>query len=77
MALNPSSPGSDPHDTDAFKVGDRVRHGTFGEGLVLEVTPHGEDFMLKVSFSADGSQRRLMSRLAQLERVDRDQAEGS
>jgi hypothetical protein len=47
-----------------------VRHPTFGEGLVLEVTAHGDDLMLKVSFSEDGSQRRLLSRLAQLEPVE-------
>jgi hypothetical protein len=69
MVSNQSSPGSDPQGSDVFKVGDRVRHGTFGEGLVLEVTPHNDDVLLRVSFSADGSQRRLMSRPAQLERI--------
>jgi DNA helicase-2/ATP-dependent DNA helicase PcrA len=53
-----------------FRVGDRVRHSVFGEGLILEVSPHGEDLMLRVSFSEDGSQRRLLSRLAHLERVE-------
>lgn len=54
-----------------------MRHTTFGEGLVLEVTPHNDDLLLKVSFSADGSQRRLMSRLAQLERVESSDRESS
>ena len=62
---------------DVFKVGDRVRHSVFGEGLVLEVSPHGDDLMLRVSFSADGSQRRLLSRLAHLERVESNPGEDS
>ena len=41
-----------------FKVGDRIRHPVFGDGLVLEVSARGEDFALRVSFSKDGAQLR-------------------
>jgi hypothetical protein len=53
-----------------------VKHPTFGEGLVLEVSSHRDDLMVKVSFSSDGSQRRLLSRLAKLTRVASEEAEG-
>jgi len=53
-----------------FKVGDRVRHPVFGDGLVLEVAPRGEDLALKVSFSKDGAQRKVLARASRVERVD-------
>ena len=53
-----------------FKVGDRVRHPTFGDGLVLEVSPRGDDLMLRVSFSKDNAQRKVLARTSRVERVD-------
>ena len=37
------------HD-EHFEVGDRVIHGKFGEGVVLEVTPK----IIRVEFVGDG-----------------------
>lgn len=48
-----------------FKVGDRVRHPEFGNGLILETKGHGDQASVFVSFD-DKSKRRLVVRLAKL-----------
>lgn len=53
-----------------FKVGDRVNHPVFGDGLVLEVTPRGDDVALRVSFAKDGVQRRLLARVARITKYE-------
>jgi len=55
-----------------LKVGDRVRHPVFGDGLVLHVTPRGADQAVKVSFAKDGTQRLLLAAAARLEKLDAD-----
>lgn len=52
-----------------FKVGDRIRHPVFGDGLVLEVAPRGEDIALRVSFSKDGAQRKVLAKAAKVEKL--------
>lgn len=52
-----------------FKVGDRVRHPVFGDGLVLEVALRGEDYALRVSFTKDGAQRKVLARTSRVEKV--------
>ena len=52
-------------DKPEFKVGDRVRHPEFGNGLVLETRGQGEQASVFVSFD-DKSKRRLVVRLAKL-----------
>jgi DNA helicase-2/ATP-dependent DNA helicase PcrA len=59
----------------AFRVGDRVSHKTFGEGLVLETLGQGDDQSVVVSFSADRSQRKLMLKFAKLSKVEREEAQ--
>ncbi len=49
-----------------FRVGDRVKHTTFGEGQVLEVAPSGQDQIVTVLFKTAGK-RRLMAKAAKLE----------
>ncbi|MGC8875058.1 MAG: 3'-5' exonuclease, partial [Chloroflexia bacterium] len=53
---------------DAFAAGDRVRHPTFGEGIVVAVRPSGEDQELTVAFDKKGL-RRLLAGYARLERL--------
>jgi DNA helicase-2/ATP-dependent DNA helicase PcrA len=50
----------------ALAAGDTVRHGSFGEGVVLAVEPGG---IVTVRFAEDGAERRLMLEYAPLERV--------
>lgn len=48
-----------------FTVGQRVRHKTFGDGLVITVTPMGGDCMLEVAFDNAGT-KKLMAGYAKL-----------
>ena len=58
-----------------FRVGDRVNHKTFGEGLVLETSGQGDSQSVVVSFSSDKSQRKLMLKFAKLSKAERAEAE--
>ena len=52
-------------------MGDRVSHKVFGEGLVLEMSGDGEGQSVLVSFSSDRSQRKLMTRFANLTKIEK------
>jgi len=52
-----------------FSAGQRVRHATFGEGLVVESRAGGGDEIVTVIFEKTG-QKRLMASLAHLERLE-------
>ena len=43
--------------------GDRVRHRTFGEGMVLSLRPMGNDALIEVAFDTAGT-KKLMLRTA-------------
>ena len=49
----------------AFTAGQRVRHKTFGDGLVISVTPMGGDSMLEIAFDTVGT-KKLMAGYAKL-----------
>jgi len=57
-----------PSGSDTFAAGQRVRHPTFGEGVVLSVSPLGNDWELTVVFSSHGI-KRLLAGYARLEKV--------
>ncbi len=52
-------------DIPSLSTGDSVRHGTLGEGVIIQIEPGG---VVTVRF-ADGSERRLMLDYAPLERI--------
>ncbi len=52
-----------------FKVGDKVAHPAFGEGLVLAITGAGEALAYRVSFGPDSVQKLLLARIAPLSLV--------
>jgi len=52
-----------------FHAGQRVRHATFGEGLVVESRADGGDEMVTVVFDGAGL-KRLMANIARLDRLD-------
>ena len=54
--------------TNGFKVGDRVRHATFGEGQVLTVKQSGEDQEVTVMFNRAGT-KRLLASMARLDKL--------
>jgi hypothetical protein len=52
-----------------MKVGAKVRHARFGEGLVVGVEREGEDVMVTVRFASVG-RKRLSLQYAHLEEID-------
>jgi len=54
--------------SETYKVGDTVRHKTFGEGVVLSASAMGNDTMLEVAF-INGTTKKLMANFARLEKV--------
>ena len=53
----------------ALRVGQRVRHGKFGEGIVLQSEGNGERARIQVNFIEEGS-KWLMLGYAKLEMLD-------
>ena len=48
-----------------FTAGQRVRHKTFGDGMILSVTPMGGDTLLEIAFDTVGT-KKLMAGYAKL-----------
>lgn len=40
--------------TASFRIGDKVRHKSFGEGVVRDMTPMGGDVLLNIEFASTG-----------------------
>jgi len=51
-----------------YKVGDTVKHKTFGSGIVLKMTPMGNDTLVEVAFSS--GTKKIMANFAKLEKQD-------
>ena len=64
-----STPKVTRTDPPRFRTGQRVRHATFGEGLVVESRADGGDEIVTVVFD-DVGLKRLMTSVAQLERLE-------
>ena len=62
-----TAPAKESKPAVSFKVGDRVRHSTFGEGTVLSATPMGGDQMLEVDFPV--GKKKIMAKFAPIEKV--------
>ena len=54
----------------AFATGDKVRHASFGEGIVTHCEPAGADFQVTVAFKDGGGVKRLLQSFAKLEKVE-------
>ena len=46
---------------ERFASGDRVRHATFGEGMVLSVKDMGGDLLYEVMFDTVGTKKMMAS----------------
>ena len=55
-------------NSETYAVGERVQHKTFGEGLVLSITPMGGDTLLEIAFDRVGT-KKLMSNFAKLQKL--------
>ncbi len=64
-----SSPSQGSGDLSEVKVGSRVRHAAFGEGVVVSSQPVDGDFEVVVAFRGSGVKKLLLS-FAKLERVE-------
>jgi len=49
----------------SFKVGDMVRHKVFGEGVILSITPMGNDHLVEAAFDSVGT-KKVMAKFARL-----------
>ncbi|MDA1257935.1 MAG: hypothetical protein O3C10_08850, partial [Chloroflexi bacterium] len=55
--------------TGAFRVADRVRHETFGEGIVIEAIDSGGDMEVTVAFGSGNGIKKLMAGFSGLQKV--------
>ena len=53
-----------------FATGDKVRHKTFGDGIVMNCEPSGADFQATVAFTDGGGVKRFLTSFAPLERLE-------
>ena len=63
IAQNPA--GKSPAAV-SYTVGQRVKHRTFGEGMIISASPMGNDTLLEISFDLKGT-KKLMANFAKLE----------
>ena len=63
-----TSPRPEP-DVDGLKTGQKVRHATFGEGIVVSCVPSAQDYEVTVAFDGTGVKRLLLS-YANLDQVE-------
>ena len=61
-------PGPDPADEYPFRVGARVRHADWGDGILTGIQKDGEDVVVTVNFASVG-RKRLLLKYAPLEEV--------
>ena len=59
-------PKPQPKPVSLFTIGDRVRHMTFGEGTVLNVSPMGADFMYEIAFDNVGTKKLMANYVSKL-----------
>ena len=55
------------NNTESYRAGDTVIHNSFGEGVVLSVTPVANDYLLEIAF-LNGQTKKLMSNYAPIKK---------
>ena len=58
---------ADTADID-YKVGDTVKHKSFGTGVILSCRAMGNDMLMEVAFDKAGT-KKMMARFAKLEKI--------
>ena len=63
-----AAPGkkAEPAALPAIEVGNRVRHNSFGEGMVLSVKKIGADTMYEIAFDDCGTKKLMASYVAKI-----------
>ena len=54
----------------SLSTGDKVRHATFGDGIVMDTKPSGVDVEVTVAFKSEHGPKRLLLSFAPLEKVE-------
>ena len=57
-----------PAPSERFSSGERVRHATFGEGVILSAKPMGNDTLLEIAFDRSGT-KKVMAAFAKLTKL--------
>lgn len=55
-------------NTETFRVGDTVRHKAYGEGVILNAKPMGNDTLLEIAFTNAGT-KKIMANYAKVEKL--------
>ena len=55
---------------DGIKIGQKVRHDKFGEGIVVSCIATGSDYQVTVAFKGESGVRKLLLGYAKLEVID-------
>ena len=77
-ALQGNGSGPSPKSTSeaesgpkvSLSMGDKVRHATFGDGIVMDTKRSGEDVEVTVAFKSEHGPKRLLLSFAPLEKVE-------
>ena len=56
-------------DLPSLNTGDKVRHPSFGEGMVISCTPSGHDYEVTVAFGEGSGVKRLLLSYAKLDKL--------
>lgn len=67
-SLNNISVGDAEEQSVLFAVGDTIKHKVFGKGIVISITPMGNDHLIEVAFDKVGT-KKLMQNFAKLKKV--------
>ncbi len=60
-----AAPAPASKNTSSYSAGMQVEHNTFGKGLIIKVTPMGNDAMLEIAFDTVGT-KKIMAGFAKL-----------
>lgn len=64
VAITPKGTGA----KQTYAAGERVRHKIFGDGMIISVTPMGNDTLLEIAFDTRGT-KKIMQNFTQLDKI--------
>lgn len=65
----PPSPARPQSSQATYKAGDKVRHKTWGDGMVVSVTESGGDLQLSIAFPAPQGVKKVIAHLAPITKI--------
>ena len=69
LAWGGNAPAQEAKPAPDYKAGDHVKHAVFGEGVVVNCMPNGQDYEVTVAFKGTAGVKRLLLSYAPLEKV--------